>query len=286
MKKYYNFTLFSLLFILLSFSLYGQGRNTSPTLVDCSNANADLIIKDVTWDASPLDLERFYRHHDTPYDSPFGDDSTPSSFHMVELDYTFYDTPTNVSFRYVFDLDIGPKSKPIVFVYGGPNFRFTPLADSNGYLARVEVWSISNGTGVASVVGVMGRYADGLGMNHDCIEIDAYITGYFDDIICGLGATRYNSCDIFENREVQNIGTVQSPDIYPNPAKDNLFVAKNGIDIQKVELLTLQGQIQHQVSIRYGVDRIQVNTSNLQSGVYLLKLDTDNGAIVEKIIVQ
>lgn len=106
------------------------------------------------------------------------------------------------------------------------------------------------------------------------------------DIVSIIGVMEVDTVHANGNRESQDINTLKLPDIYPNPARNNLYIEKNDTAIKKVELLTLQGQIQNQISIRHSTDKLQINIGGLQSGIYLLKLDTITGIIVEKIIVQ
>lgn len=292
MKKYYNVTLSTLLLFLLSFDLYGQR-----VPIECFNADVDLIIADVVWNADISDLASFYTDHNNatfPFYSTIPTNingvSIPESFHMVVLGWTDYVVSNNGNIRsYTLDVSITPTAKPTIFVYlTSPSVQMHSIIDESGYVVGMDLVFNPTVAGVASTAAVMGRAGDG-GLGFDvCIDINTTNrVGNLNGTACDLEDESYSFCKpLFGtgNRVSQDVSTV--PDIYPNPVEHNLFVEKNGIDIQQVELLTLQGQTLNQISIRYGTDKIQVNTSSLPSGIYLLKLHTDNQMIVEKIIVQ
>jgi len=71
--------------------------------------------------------------------------------------------------------------------------------------------------------------------------------------------------------------------IYPNPVKDFVTI-ESGSGIQQVQLLNITGQ----VVINQQTDGkiITLNTSPLKSGVYFMKVTTDNGSYEKKIVIQ
>ena len=81
--------------------------------------------------------------------------------------------------------------------------------------------------------------------------------------------------------------TLSSPDfylneikIYPNPSSSHVFIKSPTNLITKIELYNLLGErIQ---SLNNNVESI--NISNLDSGIYLLKIYAEPDAIVKKII--
>jgi len=72
--------------------------------------------------------------------------------------------------------------------------------------------------------------------------------------------------------------------IYPNPAKDAIFI-KSDLQIEKVEISDLTGhnvKIFSATSVQNGVKTVSV--SSLQKGIYLVKVYTDKGIKVSKIV--
>ncbi len=69
--------------------------------------------------------------------------------------------------------------------------------------------------------------------------------------------------------------------IYPMPAKNTLNISlKNSMDLQDVSVLNLQGKVVKTTT------ESDVNISNLQSGMYILRLNTSQGVITKKVIKQ
>jgi hypothetical protein len=72
--------------------------------------------------------------------------------------------------------------------------------------------------------------------------------------------------------------------IQPNPVTDVFTLnAKNGVAIEKVEVLDINGRIVNQVN-GSSTDAIQVNVSELNSGVYFVRVQSDLGVGTSKII--
>ena len=67
--------------------------------------------------------------------------------------------------------------------------------------------------------------------------------------------------------------------IYPNPATDVIRI-NSSYDVQRIEIFNMQGQL---VKMEFGnVDNISVK--DLANGMYTLKLTTDNGTTMHKIV--
>jgi len=101
-----------------------------------------------------------------------------------------------------------------------------------------------------------------------------------------IGAV-YNTCDAwsFEVCAIQSTNEYdQSPDltIYPNPATGLITVTANGI--REVTLITLTGQ--EVFSIKADGETLQINTSGLKKGIYMIKVETDAQTHIQKLIVQ
>ena len=82
-----------------------------------------------------------------------------------------------------------------------------------------------------------------------------------------------NTTGITENRSQQDIS------IYPNPTKDEIFI-KSDLQIGKVEIFSLTGIILMTENNFTG----KISVSALPQGVYLLKVYTDKGLVVNKIL--
>ena len=78
--------------------------------------------------------------------------------------------------------------------------------------------------------------------------------------------------------------------IYPNPSKDifNLELSTNNINNISVKIINIVGEIIFEDNLtRYsGTYKQTVDLTSYSIGVYLFKLDTDNGTIIKKLIRQ
>ena len=73
-------------------------------------------------------------------------------------------------------------------------------------------------------------------------------------------------------------------EIYPNPAKNKLFIKSPNQNNLNLEIFNLEGKsvAQHQLK-----NKREVNISNLNSGIYLVKIKAENGATsTQKLIVK
>ncbi len=73
--------------------------------------------------------------------------------------------------------------------------------------------------------------------------------------------------------------------VYPNPTKGIFSINLEGQNSYKLTVRNIVGQIIYKDYVPGG-DIKNINLSNHKSGVYLLELDTDNGIINKKLIIQ
>ena len=103
--------------------------------------------------------------------------------------------------------------------------------------------------------------------------------------VCTFQAT-YNgvACSqnftISTNTEISKSDKLKTILIYPNPATDNLTIETP--QNAKIEILNTAGQI---IKTMYTADKqICIDISNLSSGVYIIKVKTEKGVVVEQFI--
>lgn len=72
--------------------------------------------------------------------------------------------------------------------------------------------------------------------------------------------------------------------MYPNPAKNELnLIAKNGLAINEIQVIDLNGRIVKTVQ-RAFESEMQINVSDLTSGVYMIDIKTEEGTATSKFI--
>ena len=89
---------------------------------------------------------------------------------------------------------------------------------------------------------------------------------------------------------VENINGLTEVTVYPNPAKE---VAKLNFSLEKASTLTIAvydqlGQLVQMVSnsqFNAGVNQVEINTSSLNSGIYNIRIDAENGSLSQRISV-
>ena len=70
--------------------------------------------------------------------------------------------------------------------------------------------------------------------------------------------------------------------LYPNPVKNTLNIKTNAIEIQQAILYDILGKPMKQINIENKI----IDLSSVNTGIYILKLETDKGILVRKITKQ
>ncbi|MFY0712936.1 spondin domain-containing protein [Seonamhaeicola sp. NFXS20] len=76
-------------------------------------------------------------------------------------------------------------------------------------------------------------------------------------------------------------------EIYPNPAKDNIAIATpKHIELKTVEIYNVIGTLNKNIIIRENKLPLKIDVSNLNTGIYLVKLNTKNNkSLTKKLII-
>lgn len=70
--------------------------------------------------------------------------------------------------------------------------------------------------------------------------------------------------------------------IYPNPATNQVKIVWEGLEVEKIALLSYQGNVIQEVSVNNAKGEVEMNVSHLASGVYFIRL----GKEVQKLVIQ
>ncbi len=72
--------------------------------------------------------------------------------------------------------------------------------------------------------------------------------------------------------------------LFPNPANDmlNVIVSEDA----NVQLLNMSGSEVVANTLVYANQKHEINTANLASGVYMLKVSNDNFVTIKKVVIQ
>jgi len=266
----------------------------------CTDEGIEVSIADITWNATATDL-------DDMMDMPFYGEMPTGTFHVVQLNFVPSANFQDYGYTFDFDLSIIKSNKPVVllfpteigdpFIMNTPPFAVMPLFDDM-IITGFHIWRLDATTmgGVATSAGLMVRESV---FGSLCIDIslENRLSTSLDNTTCQLPDEVVREC---RSRILTPINIfpiqigwrkAQSPqnqfNIYPIPSQNNVFIDVNDLEINNIQVIDIQGKMQqYQISIRYRADRIQINTAQLESGVYWLKMETSEGVICRKIIVQ
>ena len=92
----------------------------------------------------------------------------------------------------------------------------------------------------------------------------------------------YDECvvTVSDNTGIDNHASDSGISIYPNPVKEELKIKSEKLKIKNVEIVNLSGKVLNSQSFTGK----SVNVSALPQGVYFVKLETDNGIVIQKFI--
>ena len=110
----------------------------------------------------------------------------------------------------------------------------------------------------------------------------ATANGSYAVIITSPSCSATSSCHTITTVGINDQVLGKSVRLYPNPARDHLFVECNGIQIQRIEIMDFTGKVIGQ--IRMNGQQAAIDLTGKVKGFYLIKLITNKGTIIKKII--
>ncbi|MBO7277682.1 MAG: T9SS type A sorting domain-containing protein, partial [Bacteroidales bacterium] len=113
-------------------------------------------------------------------------------------------------------------------------------------------------------------------------------TYFFRAYITNEAGTAYGAVETFTLSGLNDaIANQINAVVYPNPANTQATLEINGLNQDaKVVISDLQGRILSQDSINAGTNRYTINVSEMASGVYYIRIVTDNVISTQKLIVE
>lgn len=286
-----NIIVFYLLCFVLNFPLYAQNA--------CTNEEVGVSISKVVWNATTADL--------TPIlGEPFDGKISTKNFHIAYLDFVFSTDFQQNGDKFSFDLSVIRSNKPVVLLFESeifPNtenatgsFVINPILDTDMLITGFQVTRSSFGTdGVATSAGLMLRESQ---FGSLCIDIslENQLNTELDGTTCQLPDEVVRKCRKITLNPINILSQVgrrkaqssnNDVNIYPIPAQDNVFINVQDLEINSIQIIDIQGKIQHhKSSIKYETDCIQINTAQLKNGIYWLSIETSDKLIFRKIVIQ
>lgn len=149
----------------------------------------------------------------------------------------------------------------------GLTFTFTDLSTND---PTSWAWTFGDGA-VSSIQNPSHAYAIG-GTYEVCLTAT---NGYGSNTKCSvISFTGINSAD------------VASVSIYPNPANDYVFIELNDFNADIIEVFNITGQIMNIDYYYSGNNIVKLNTKNLVSGNYIMKIKNDQGELIMKLMIE
>ncbi|WP_406684672.1 T9SS type A sorting domain-containing protein [Seonamhaeicola sp. MEBiC1930] len=156
----------------------------------------------------------------------------------------------------------------------------------------------ANGAGDSSVDGYMQITNDYNGTKSSDTEdtfttssLEFTATSNFVVILIRSTSSTSSSLEVFyDNIELYETSSLSTSDVlaskfkvFPNPVQDVITIQSNNINVSAVSIYNVLGK---EVLSQKGLSNSDINVSNLNSGMYLLKISTDEGVLNKKILVE
>lgn len=102
--------------------------------------------------------------------------------------------------------------------------------------------------------------------------------GIFDNFVARASATDTLGA-------ISNEMSSATISVYPNPANDIVTISSSDIALNNVEMTDLNGRVVKNLNLG-GVSNSEISISDLATGIYLLKINSNNDTITKKLIVE
>lgn len=95
-----------------------------------------------------------------------------------------------------------------------------------------------------------------------------------------------NSVQIYKSQlNIDKFDWSDGIQIYPNPAKDEIFVKTRQVAINKLEIYNLQGVLVEKTNFSQMKDDYRLSLQDKSAGIYFIKIYSINGTLTRKLIV-
>ena len=244
---------------------------------------------------------------------------------FIEVTFQTFDTESNYDFLYIYDgtstsapqigqYDGGnsPGTVTATNAQGALTFRFTSDSSVNreGWSAHVSCLGV-----LAPIVVTVTAEPESI-LTGQTSQLSAVVTGgsgvytyHWEpaDMVSNANIANPQTVELFETQTFNltvsddqgNTGTgsvtidvtsgvnvnenqADKVQVYPNPVSSTLFIdGLNGFSNLDVQIVSIQGQV-----IKEVVNSLEINVSNIESGIYFIKIECDGQQYLKKFIVK
>jgi DNA-binding beta-propeller fold protein YncE len=216
---------------------------------------------------------------------------------MVDLSFEFIGTSaTSDDFIMIMGMDMDPVNQQIYAISFNDNGVYT-VDPQNGQITLLSsVTPISFGGTDYDIVfnettgALYFSSADQINGSTQGILAEYDLNTNTANVLMGLTLDSFAAAIALPDSEVAlsvNDVTVGSNDIkmYPNPVTNNVLnISNNNSNIYDLKIYSIQGQLVLESTINTGINTL--NTSNLSSGVYVVKFKNGNKINSRKLIIK
>lgn len=244
----------------------------------------DTLIDDETWQIISWVIE--------PED--IDNETWPTKFYLLENEgMLFYALPDDLTPRLYFDFTVEEQDELELF---SPHFNSAfPITIES--IETIEIEGIShNQFIIQKPLGekdyVTETWIEGIGSLNGIFygNSDPDITGVQFDLTCFSQNSEVVYPEGFEgscyqtNVSTQDLPFSQQVKIHPNPFRDFIHVSQKGKRILSVTLLDSNGKTVLKENPTGASGELTLSTGHLPAGLYMLKVFTDEGEVVQKVI--
>lgn len=118
--------------------------------------------------------------------------------------------------------------------------------------------------------------------NLTCLFVDDQDAEYLNDWIIDAATTLVETDEECNALNIEEFEDIISFDMYPNPTTDYLNI--NIVNNSNILIYNINGQIILSELLNKGLNRIELNS--VSSGLYIVKIDSENQTLVKKLIIK
>lgn len=200
------------------------------------------------------------------YNGNTGYVSTTGANCNVSSDWDFYKIKLDSAYNYTISANLKDQNTPSVTDYN--------LDGNFSYSVNDSTWPAINNDTLTNTV------ADSSGYVY--FQVSSKTAGRVGTYLLEINITRIPKAGI---ADFTGVGSIL---VYPNPVKENLNINLLGIKSTpaRINIINAEGQVvytENNLTIR---DRLQIPTSGLADGVYVLQMQAGNEVLTRKIVLQ
>jgi hypothetical protein len=135
---------------------------------------------------------------------------------------------------------------------------------------------------------LMDSYGDGMNGSSCTNGPGSYQILFTEAVIAELteaqaGFGSSNTSNFCLNLGLDENSSSDAISVYPNPAEEYVTISANDLLIEKIEVVTITGQVIS--AVHAAAKQIKMDLSSLSSGVYFLKIYTENNSATKQLVV-